>query len=219
MTKRRRRRKAEAVKREDVKAIFPNATDEEIDSLLNKVGDELNPLKRKLKNAEAERDETKASLVEAQASESDYKRQLDEANAKLESGMSDEERLAQREKAAEEREREFTLKSNSLDAKAIFVEAGCFDEADITGLVEQVTSEDGEETKARAKRIVDTVSKQRAAVKQETEDALLRGNPKPNGGGGNSDGAPTTLKDFLALSDAEQIALKEADPTILSQLK
>lgn len=206
------------MKREDVKAIFPNATDDEIDGILNKFGEELNPLKRKLKDAEVERDDAKTALTAAQANEASYKQQLDAANEKIEAGMTAEEKLAQREKAAEDREREFNLKSNKLDAKSIFVEAGCFDEETIDAIVEQVADSDSEATRVRAELIVETVKKQRENVEQTTKDALLKGNPKPNGGTGNN-GTPTTLKDFLALSDAEQIALKEADPTILSQLK
>lgn len=206
------------MKREDVKAIFPNATDGEIDNILNKFGEELNPLKRKLKDAEVERDDAKTALTAAQANEASYKQQLDAANEKIEAGMTAEEKLAQREKEAEDREREFNLKSNKLDAKSILVEEGCFDEETIDAIVEQVADGDSEATRARAQLIVETVKKQREDVEQTTKDALLKGNPKPNGGTGNN-GAPATLKDFLALSDAEQIALKDADPTILSQLK
>lgn len=207
------------MKREDVREQFPDATEEQVDAILNKVRDELNPLKKQLKDAESERDTAKSSLAESQASAAALQGQLDEANAKLEEGMTAEERIAAREKAAEEREREFNLKSNSLDAKEIFVQAGCFEEDEIAELVEQVTGEDAEKTKARAQRIVDTVTKQREAVAKETKDALLKTNPSLRGDGEGGGVGPKTRKEFLALSLKEQIALKEANPNILSELK
>lgn len=207
------------MKREEVKAIFPNATDEEIDNILNEFGKELNPLKKQLKDAEGERDTAQAALSTAQANETSYKKQLEEAQAKIDAGLSDEERIAQREKAAEDREREFTLKSNGLDAKSIFVAAGCFEAEEIDSLVEQVTVADAEQTKARAQLIVDTVVKQREAVAKQTEDDLLKKNPKLSGGDKGNGDVPTTVKEFLELPYDRQLALKEANPNIISQLK
>lgn len=208
------------MKREEVKELFPDATDEQIDGILNKFGEELNPVKKQLKDAESERDEAQSALAASQTDAAGYKSQLDEANAKLEESMTAEERIAAREQAAEEREREFNLKSNGLDAKEIFVQAGCFEEEEIAELVEQVTGEDAEQTKARAQRIVDTVAKQREAVAKETRAALLKDNPKlGDGGDGDGAGIPKTMKEYLELPYKEQIALKEANPDILSQLK
>lgn len=207
------------MKREEVKELFPDATEEQIDGILNKFGEELNPVKKQLKDAESERDEAQSALAASQADAAGYKTQLDEANAKLEEGMTAEERIAAREKAADDREREFNLKSNGLDAKEIFVQAGCFEEEEIAELVEQVTSDDVEQTKARAQRIVDTVTKQREAVAKETKAALLKENPKLGDGADGNPGVPKTMKEFLALDYKEQLALKEANPDILSELK
>lgn len=206
------------MKREEVKAIFPNATDDEIDSILNKIGSELNPLKQQLKTAESERDAAKSALSEAQMSEANVKQQLAVANAKLEDGMTAEEKLAQLEAQAAAREQEFTLKSNGLDARQILVEAGYFDTADIDALVTQVTVADTEATKTAAKLLVDTVAKQRSAVEAATKDALLKNNPSLSGGGNDGGTQVTTVKEFLALPYAEQLALKESNPQILSQL-
>lgn len=206
------------MKREEVKAIFPNATDDEIDSILNKIGSELNPLKQQLKTAESERDAAKSALSEAQMSEASAKQQLATATAKLEEGMTAEEKLAQLEAQAAAREQEFTLKSNGLDARQILVEAGYFDTADIDALVTQVTVADTEATKTAAKLLVDTVAKQRSAVEAATKDALLKNNPSLSGGGNDGGTQVTTVKEFLALPYAEQLALKESNPQILSQL-
>lgn len=207
------------MKREEVREIFPEATDEQIDAILNKNGSEINPLKGKLKAAEGERDAARAALSESQASEASYRQQLDEANAQIQAGMSDEERIAAREKAAEDREREFILKSNGLDAKGIFVSAGCFEAEDIDDLVIQVTTADPYQTKAAAQRLVAMVAKQRESVEKATRDALLKANPHLDGGDGGDGKVPTTRKDFLAMPYADQLALKEANPNILSELK
>lgn len=207
------------MKREEVKAIFPTATDDEVDAILNEFGKELNPLKRQLRDAQGERDDARDALAAAQADAAGLKGQLEDAQARIEAGMSDEERIAAREKAAEDREREFTLKSNGLDAKGIFVEAGCFDADEIEGLVAQVTVADADQTRERARLIVDTVVKQREAVAKQTQDDLLKANPKPVGGDKGNGGMPTTVKEFLDLPYDRQLELKEANPGILSQLK
>lgn len=204
------------MKREEVTELFPGATDEQVDALLNKVGAEINPLKRSLRDTTAKLDEASTALEATKASEAGLKSQLEDAAEKIRAGMTAEELLAQREREAAEREREFLLKSNGLDAKALFVEAGVFDEEDIDALVAQVVSEDAEQTTERAKRIVDTVIKQRRAVEESTRDALMKANPKPAGGDGGS--APMKRSDFLKLDYSEQLAMKQANPDILSQL-
>lgn len=210
------------MKRDEVSAIFPEATKEQIDAILNGIGSELNPLKANLKAAEAARDENAAALAKAQGEAVDFKSQLDaataqlgEATAKLQEGMSAEELLKQREDAAAAKEREYTMKANALDAKAIFVGAGCFDAEEIDQLVEQVTTDSADATKQFAQRIVDTVAKQREAVEKATKDALLKSNPKLEGGEG---GSPATLKEFLDLPYETQLKLKQADPAIISKL-
>ena len=130
--------------------------------------------------------------------------------------MTAEELLQQREAAAAAKEREFTMKANALDAKTIFVGAGCFEAAEIDQLVEQVTTEDAEVTKQFAQRIVDTVAKQRELVEKATKDAMLKSNPSLDGNQGG--GIPTTVKDFLALPYDKQLELKKADPNIISKL-
>lgn len=203
------------MKREDVKALFPDATDEQVTAFLNKVGEELNPLKRDLKDAQGARDTAQAALAEAQQQGSALQAQLDDANAKLDEHMTDEERIAAREKAAADREREFNLKSNALDARQIFVQSGFFDADTIDQLVEQVTGIDADATKQHAETLVAAVKSQREAVEKATKDALLKKNPKLGGAG---DGTPTTRKEFFELPDAEQIALKQANPNILKEL-
>jgi len=206
------------MKIEEVREIFPNATEDDIDAILNKVGSELNPLKRRLSEAESKLGEAEASLGDAKSSEALLKAALEEANARIEEGMTEEERIAQREKAAEAREREFLLKSNGLDAREIFVSAGCFDAESIDELVKQVVCDDAEKTRAGANLLVSMVAKQREAVEKSTRDALLKDNPKLQGDDG-ADSVPKTVSDFLKLPYEQQIALKQTDHSIISRLK
>ena len=202
------------MKRDDIRAIFPEATDEDIDKLLGKHHAELNPLKSQLKDASESLATSQASLDELKALNEDYERRLGDAQAKIEAGMTAEELLAAKEAAAAQRELEFTLKSNGLDAKSIFVAAG-IDAESVDALVAQVTVEDAEATRARAQLIVDTLAKQAKAVEDATKDAILKANPKPAGGQG---GAVATWDDFAKLPLSEQIAMKQANPNIVSEL-
>lgn len=205
------------MKREDVRRIFPDATDEQVNNILNGIRDELNPLKSDLKAAQGERDAAQSALAEAQQQGTTLQEQLAAAQAQLDEHMTDEERIAKREEAAAAKEREFIVKSNQLDAREIFVQSGYFDADTIAQLVEQVAGNDLDLTKQRATALVDAFRAQREQVEKATKDALLKQNPKLGGDGG--DGAPGTMKEFLALPLAEQVALKQANPNILKELK
>ena len=202
------------MKRDDVRAVFPEATDEEVNRILGKFHAELNPYKSQL-------DELTGAFEALKAKSEGLETQLAEAQKKVEAGMTAEELLAQKEAQAAQRELEFTLKSNGLDARAIFVAAG-IDAESIDPLVAQVTVEDAEAPKANAQSIVDMVSRQSAALKAEKEaleaqlaDAKLKANPDPEG---NQGGAVATWDDFAKLPVAEQLAMKQANPNIVKEL-
>lgn len=204
------------MKREEVREIFPSATDEEIDSILNKFSSELNPVKKQLKDANDAKDKAFSDLVAANNKNESLQADLDAANKKISDSMTDEERIAAREAEAARREQEFLMKSNALEAKSIFVESGFFAAEELQSLIDQVTTSDVEKTKSSAKALVDMVSKQRAAVEEATKNELLKNNPHPEGAGGNT---PTTIKEFLALPLDQQLQLKESNPSILRELK
>lgn len=207
------------MKREDVVKIFSGATDEQIDNILNQFGSELNPLKKELKETTASRDEAQEKLTKAEADNKAYKDQVDDLSAKVQAGMTAEELLEQQRAQAEEKEREFQLKSNGVDAKALFVAAGCFEDEEIAALVEQVVGEDLDATIAKANVIIEVVQRHGKSVEENTKNELLKGNPKLQGAGGESDPtAPKTMKEFLALPYKTQLQLKADNPEIMSQL-
>ncbi len=203
------------MKREDVRKIFPEATTEQVDAILNGFGSEINPLKAQLEDATAKLGESTGALSGLRASEAALKARLEEANARLQQGMSAEELLAQREAAAAQRERDFTMKSNSLDAKAVFVEAG-FDADDIEALLPRVVTEDAEATVAAANALVALDAKRRAAVEQSVKDELLKKNPSPQGAGS---GTSMTKKEFASLSYDDQMKFVKENPGALKSLK
>lgn len=203
------------MKREEVLGIFPDATDEQVSSILNGIAKELNPLKANLSEANLGKDAASSALAEAQQQAAAYKAALDEANAKLADGMSAEELLAQREKEAAERERDFTLKSNALDAKAILVASGYFEDAEIASLVERIVTEDADATKAFAESIVETVRKQRESVEQTVRNDVLGSSPKLEGAGSEKG---LTKEKFDAMSYEEQSKLVAETPDLISQL-
>lgn len=207
------------MKREDVVKIFPGATDEQIDNILNQFGSELNPLKKELKETISSRDEAQEKLTKAEADNQAYKSQVDDLSAKVQAGMTAEELLEQQRAQAAEKEREFQLKSNGVDAKALFVAAGCFEDGEIESLVEQVVGEDLDTTLAKANAIIEVVQRHGKSVEENTKNELLKGNPKLQGGGGESDPtAPKTMKEFLALPYKTQLQLKADNPEIMSKL-
>ncbi len=202
------------MKRDDVKAIFPDATDEDIDKLLGKHHAELSPIRNQLKEATENLTSSQSSLEALKAQNEEYAKQISDAQAKIEAGMTAEELLEQQREQAEAMRKEYLIKFNGLDAREMFVNAG-IDSESIDALVAQVTDEDADKTRASAQLIVDTLAKQAKAIEDATKDAILKSNPKPQG---NEGGAVTTWDDFAKLPLKEQFALKQANPNIVSEL-
>lgn len=197
------------MKREDVRKIFPEATEEQVDAVLNQIGLELNPLKSQLDEANSKR---KADLA---AQQNDYEGKIASLNERLQAGMSEEERLKAAMDEAEKRAAEFVLKSNTLDAKNVFVSAGLTEEA-YTPLLGQVVSSDAETTVANANAIVALLNAQRESVTQATKDALLRDNPTLKGAGGS---VGMNKEAFDKLDYAEQVKFLEENPGFLQSIQ
>lgn len=203
------------MKRDDVRKIFPDATDEQLTAILNGMHDELKPLRDSVRDLTGQLETATSSLTGSQASEATLKAQLEEVTQQLQAHMTDEERIAAREKAAEEREREFLTRSAELDAKAIFVQAG-FTDDDMTALLPLVVGTDSEATKKAAQALVDLDAARRKSAEDAAKDALLKGNPKGKGGTGG--GSPMKMSEYLALPYEEQLRMKAENPNILKEL-
>lgn len=202
------------MKRDEIAAIFPGATEEQISTLLNGIGAELNPLKKSVTDLTGQLTAANGELKASRDSEGALQAEVAELTSQVQSGMSAEELLKQREEAAAAKEREFTLKSNSLEAKSLFVGAG-FSAEDIEQLLPRVVSEDAEATKTAAQALVDLDKRRRDEVAQSTKAALLKQNPGLNGGTGEGQ---ITAESFNKMTFSEQMKLVQENPGLLKQL-
>lgn len=200
------------MKREDVERVFPDATQEQVDGILNQVGSELNPLKRSVEELTASRDEALARLTKAEGDAASYKDRAEELAAQVQSGMSAEERLEQLQRESEQQRLEFLMKSNALDARTILIDGGIPAEQ-CDALVEQVVSEDLEKTRALAQSIVDVARSQKDAAEQATKAALLQQNPKPGGAGGGS--GSISKEEFDKLPYGKKLEMLKESPDLL----
>jgi septal ring factor EnvC (AmiA/AmiB activator) len=203
------------MRREDVKGIFPDATDEQIDAILNSYHADTNTAKKELKTNEATLGSLKEQLSTTNSELAKYKQIADELQVKVEKSMSAEELLAQREQEAAQKEQEYAIRVNTLDAREIFQKAGLSVD-DCDGLISQVVSADADKTKALAQQIADLTVKQRELVEKQTKDDLVKSNPKPEGAGTTN--TSISKDDFLKLTTNEQLKMMDDNPNILAEL-
>lgn len=169
--------------REEVKAIFPNATDEEVTALLNKHNGEITAVKSSGINA----DELK-SLREKAKKFDDY-----EADK-----LSAEEKLKKLTEEAETAKITNLKMLNKTKAVAEFVNCGLSEE-DYKGFIDSIVSENEETTLNSAKSIAAMLTSQKKAVEDKLKEESLKNTPKPNG-----------ANDPQELSSAEQVAVNLA---------
>ena len=200
------------MKREDIRKIFPDATEEQITQILNQSGAELETVKTQvttLQQQVAQAEEAHKAALAAQ-SES-YNQQISALNEKVKTGMSEEELARQAKEEAEKARLEYQHKSNTLDAASIFVAAG-LDEKQYSALLPQVVVDDVEATKTNANAIVKLLADQKAAVETATKDAVLKGNPTLSGAGGDG---TITKEVFDKMSYGEQMKAITENPNLL----
>lgn len=156
--------------REQIKEQFPEATEEQITTILNINGSDIKAWKDKVPK-KAEYDE----LVR-KAAEFD---KLEEA------GLSDEQKIQKALKEANDTKAEYDKKLNKLEAEKILVSAGLTEE-DYKDLIDGIVSGDAEVTKTMATNLANMVTKQKEAAVQKTKEELMDGTKTPGGSGGES---------------------------------
>ena len=174
--------------REDVKKIFPDATDEQITSFLNQSNSDV--AKEKAKNQKLKEDAEKAKALETELEE--LKKQ----------NMSEAERIElehQKEKATNEKrisDLESALKAAQKDAltgkiTSIFANAGMKGDA-YAGAIKAFSNMDAEDALKEAQTFVDGISEVNKSTldtaKAAWEKEVLEKTPNP--GGGKSGGKP-----------------------------
>ena len=174
--------------REDVKKIFPDATDEQITSFLNQ------------SNSDVAKEKAKAQKVKEQAEKADaLEKELEELKKQNMSESEKAELERQKEKAANEKrisDLESALKAAQKDAltgkiTSIFANAGMKGDA-YAGAIKAFSNMDAEDALKEAQAFVDGISEVNKSTlntaKAAWEKEALENTPNP--GGGKSGGEP-----------------------------
>ncbi len=180
--------------REQVKAIFPEATDDQVDAFLNAHGADVNKAKKSAADNIAEFERLKG--VEA-----DYEKLKG-------STLTEQEKLQKQLEAAEKAEKLFKRQTNKVAAEKLFVAAGLKDD-DYSELLESIVTEDADGTTKTATNFVGILKAQKEATEKAVKEELMRNNPKPPAGGG---GGGVDKKAFDAMSSADQIKFMSENP-------
>ena len=174
--------------REDVKKIFPDATDEQITSFLNQSNSDV--AKEKAKAQKVKEQAEKADALEKELEELKQQNMTDAEKAELE---------RQKEKAENEKrisDLESALKAAQKDAltgkiTSIFASAGMKGDA-YAGAIKAFSNMDAEDALKEAQTFVDGISEEKKSTldtaKAAWEKEALENTPNP--GGGKSGGEP-----------------------------
>lgn len=174
--------------REDVKKIFPDATDEQITSFLNQSNSDV--AKEKAKNQKLKEDAEKAKALETELEELKKQNMSEAEKTELE---------RQKEKAANEKrisDLESALKTSQKEAltgkiTSIFASAGMKGDA-YAGAIKAFSNMDAEDALKEAQTFVDGISEEKKSTldtaKAAWEKEALEKTPNP--GGGKSGGEP-----------------------------
>ena len=179
--------------REELKAIMPEITEEQITAFLNKHHEELN--KNKADDATQ-----KAALDAARKAQKEAEKALKE----LQDGkLSDEEKVQKALAEAEASKAEYATKLNRLEVEKMFVEAGIASDS-YNPILDSIVTADSEASKKTAESFVSVLKSQKEAVEKALKDELSKGAPAPQRTEGGAD--PITEKGGKDLTAAEQIA-------------
>lgn len=183
--------------REQIKAQFPDATEEQITALLNINGSDITAAKKN--NVDPK------ELKRLQDIEAEYKK-LEDAN------LTDAEKIQKALQEAADSKAEFARKSSKLEVEKILVAAGLTEE-DYKDLIDGIVSEDAEKSKTMANGMVAMLTKQKEAAVQKTKEELMDGTGG-SGGSSGSDGGDDKSED---VKFAEGIAAALAPDSKASQ--
>lgn len=193
------------MKRDEVRAIIPDITDEQLKSLMDINGADVN----------AEKDAAKS-----------YKAKLDEANEKLKAAMeandakdAESKTIEQRMKDIEEqfaqKERALALDRNELEAKKVLSAAGISDD-EIASVIGSIVSEDADKTVSGATALAALVTGQKTLAAENERKKMMSGTTKPQGSSGAT--KTVTREQFSKMDYAQMEKLFEENPELFKQL-
>lgn len=193
------------MKRDEVRKLIENITDEQLDALMNLNGEAVSAERSKAKALQQKLDEAN-DLLAAAAKENE---------AKAKESMTIEERMRAMEESYAAKERELAMKQNTLAAREILAGAGLA-ENDWADLVSAIVTEDGDATSARANALSALISAQRENAKNALKKELLDDMPSPAGSTASNN---SVTKDQLKAMSYEQAeSLFNSSPDVYKQL-
>jgi hypothetical protein len=131
-----------------------------------------------------------------------------------EKNMTAEEKVKLELEKAAEAQAQYKRELAKFRATEVFVAAG-LTEDDYKTLLDIVVSEDEEETKARAKSMIDVIASQKKAVEKAVKAELLKGTPKPEPGDPSKG---MTLDDFRKMSLMDKQRFARENPELYQEL-
>lgn len=174
--------------REDIKQLFPDATDEQINNILNKHNAEKEAVKKTADKGVS--DEELKQLRDKAKAYDDAEKEKMTAEQKYEALI----------KEAEETKAEAARIRSKMKAEAEFIKAG-LTEKEYADLLDDVIGEDDEKTLAKVGRIAKLLKDKTDAAVKSTEEKLMKDSSQPrsnNSGEENKDGKQATAADALA---------------------
>jgi hypothetical protein len=174
--------------REDIKQLFPDATDEQINNILNKHNAEKEAVKKTADKGVS--DEELKQLRDKAKAYDDAEKEKMTAEQKYEALI----------KEAEETKAEAARIRAKMKAEAEFIKAG-LTEKEYADLLDDVIGEDDEKTLAKVGRITKLMKDKTDAAVKSTEEKLMKDSSQPrsnNSGEENKDGKQATAADALA---------------------
>ena len=189
--------------REDIKKQFPDATEEQIDALMNIHGTDM---------TNAKKNNVDPKILKKLQEDSAAYAKLQEA------GLTDEEKIQKALQEAKDSKIEFAKKSNRLDAEKILVGAGLTEE-DYKDLIDGIVTDDAEVTKNMATNLASLISKQKDSAIQKTKEELMDGTNTPGGtGGGGDDGETDAEKVAKEIAGNQKESIKATENILNSYL-
>lgn len=193
--------------REEARELLgENATNEQIQALLDKVHDNNETYKKQLKEAQ-----DKATQLEKQVNKySDYddiKKQLDDINK---ANMTKEEQLTEREKEILKKEQETNRRDNRSIVKEIVAGLNISDE-----VIESLISESADVSKKNAENLVAQINAIKEATIKETKENLLNVDVQPD----TKDSVQKTTKKWNEMTYEEKLELKRSNPQEYETIK
>lgn len=156
--------------KEQIKAQFPDATDEQISALLAINGTDVTEASKN--NVDP------AVLKQLQDDSAAYKKLQEES-------LTDAEKIQKALDDAAASKKDYEKKANKLDAEKILVAAGLTEE-DYKDLIDGIVSDDAEATKTMATNFATLIKNQKESAVKKAKEEMMDNTDTPGGGSGGS---------------------------------